>query len=78
MVGMSTATQIEKLKDDIANLEQIINTGATQVSEDGRVTTFDLAHCRNRLRELKAKLANLQNKRIPRPMFGSIDISGAE
>jgi len=75
---MSVATEIEKLKSEIANLEAIVNSGVTQVIEDGRVTSFDLAHCRNRLRELRAKLANLQGKRVPRPMFGSIDISGAE
>lgn len=75
---MSTATEIEKIKAEIANLEAIVNAGVTQVIEDGRVVSFDLTHCRNRLRELKAKLAWLQGKRVPRPMFGSIDISGAE
>lgn len=77
MGGMSI-TQIEQLKADIASLEAIVNSGVTQVVEDGRVTSFDLAHCRKQLRELRAKLANLQNKRVPRPMFGSIDISGVE
>ena len=75
---MSNATQIEQLKTDIASLEAIVNSGVTQVVEDGRVTTYDLKHCRSQLRELRAKLANLQNKRVPRPMFGSIDLSGAE
>lgn len=75
---MADTTQIEKLKEDIAALEAIVNSGVTQVVEDGRVTSFDLEHCRRQLRELRAKLANLQNKRVPRPMFGSIDISGVE
>lgn len=75
---MADTTQIEKLKEDIAALEAIVNSGATSVTEDGRSTTFDLKHCRHQLRELRAKLANLQNKRVPRPMFGSIDISGVE
>lgn len=74
----SNTTQIEQLKTDIAALEAIVNSGVTQVAEDGRVTSFDLKHCRAQLRELRAKLANLQNKRVPRPMFGSIDISGVE
>lgn len=75
---MSNVTLIEQLKADIASLEAVVNSGVTQVVEDGRVTTFDLEHCRRQLRELRAKLANLQGKRVPRPMFGSIDISGAE
>lgn len=75
---MSKATQIEKLKDDIASLEALINSGVTQVIEDGRVVSISQESCRSRLRELRAKLANLQNKRVPRPLYGSIDISGAE
>ena len=78
MGGMSNITQIEHLKADIASLEAVVNSGVTQVVEDGRVTSFDLEHCRRQLRELRAKLANLQNKRVPRPMYGSIDISGVE
>jgi len=69
---------IAQLQTDIAALEAIVNSGVNQVAEDGRVTSFDLKHCRAQLRELRAKLANLQNKRVPRPMFGSIDISGVE
>lgn len=78
MGGMSNITQVEQLKADIASLEAVVNSGVTQVVEDGRVTSFDLEHCRRQLRELRAKLANLQNKRVPRPMYGSIDISGVE
>ena len=73
-----SVTEIEQLKSDIAALEAIVRSGATSVSEDGRTTTFDLKHCRAQLRELRARLANLQGKRVPRPMFGSIDISRAE
>jgi hypothetical protein len=75
---MSNATQIEQLRGDISALEAIVNSGVTQVVEDGRSTSFDLEHCRRQLRELRAKLANLQGKRVPRPLFGSIDISRAE
>jgi hypothetical protein len=40
------------IDEQIAQLEQIMNTGATHISVDGVSTRFDLDQVRQRLREL--------------------------
>jgi hypothetical protein len=43
------------IADDIAALEELLNTAAQSVSTDGNHTSFDLDAARRRLAELKAQ-----------------------
>jgi hypothetical protein len=69
------ARNVTELKDAIANLEQILDSGASSISIDGETTTFDLGKVEERLRSLKAELATLQGKAPRRPLFNRIDLS---
>jgi hypothetical protein len=63
------------IKAAIANLETLLDSGASSVSVDGETTTFDLGAAQSRLRDLKAELATLQGKQSRRPLFNRIDLS---
>ena len=67
-------TQTE-LNTAIANLEQILDSGATTVAQDGSTTVFDLDRAAARLKDLKTELATLQGKKPRRPIFNRIDLS---
>ena len=66
---------VTELKEAIANLEQILDSGASSVTVDGETTTFDLAAVSSRIKDLKAELATLQGKKTRRPIFNRIDLS---
>ena len=61
-----------ELKAAIANLEAVLNSGATTVAQDGHTTVFNLKQASDRLRELRNELAQLQGKKNPRPLFTRI------
>ncbi len=63
------------IKEAIANLEQILDSGASSVTVDGETTTFDMKSVNARLSSLKAELATLQGKKTRRPIFNTIDLS---
>ncbi len=63
------------LKSAIANLEQILDSGASTVTIDGETTVFNLAHVESRLRSLKAELATVQGKKPRRNIFNGINLS---
>ena len=63
------------LKSAIANLEQILDSGASTVTIDGETTVFNLAHVESRLRSLKAELATVQGKKPRRNTFNGINLS---
>ncbi len=69
------ARPVNELKEAIANLEQILDSGATTVSVDGNTTVFNLDEARKRLKELQDELRQAQNKSRRRPIFNSIDLS---
>ena len=69
---MPTETE---LKTQIANLEAIVNTGASTVAQDGHTTVFDLDFANKRLRALRQELAVKQNKTTRRPIFNRINMS---
>ncbi len=69
------ARPVNELKEAIANLEQILDSGATTVSVDGNTTVFNLDEARKRLKELQDELRQAQNKSRRRPLFNSIDLS---
>ncbi len=71
---MSSKTTTE-LKEAIANLEQILDSGASSVSVDGETTTFDLKAIASRIKDLNAELATLQGKQNKRPIFNRLDLS---
>lgn len=75
---MPTSIEIEQLKTDIEHLQGVLNSGATSVTVDGQQTTFNLEHCRKQLRSKRAQLARAQGRRVPRPLSGSMDLSGME
>lgn len=70
-----SSRNVTELKEAIANLEQILDSGATTVAQDGSTTVFDLEHAANRLKDLKAELATLSGKKTRRPIFNRIDLS---
>lgn len=70
-----SSRSITEIKEAIANLEQILDAGATTVAQDGSTTVFDLDAAASRLRELKSELAGLQGKKSKRPIFNRIDLS---
>ena len=57
------------LKAAIANLEAVLNAGATTVAQDGHTTVFNLRASADRLRELKNELSALQGVAVRRPLF---------
>ena len=63
------------IKEAIANLEQILDSGASSVTVDGETTTFDMKSVNARLSSLKSELATLQGKKTRRPIFNTIDLS---
>jgi len=66
---------ITELKEAIANLEQILDSGASMITIDGETTQFDLDAVGARLKDLKAELSTLQGKKVRRPIFNRIDLS---
>ena len=58
-----------ELKAAIANLEAVLNAGATTVAQDGHTTVFNLRAAADRLRDLKTELADLQGTKNVRPLF---------
>jgi hypothetical protein len=66
---------VTELKEAIANLEQILDSGASMITIDGETTQFDLDAVGARLKDLKAELSTLQGKKIRRPIFNRIDLS---
>lgn len=69
-------TTREELKEQIENLERILNSGASSITEDGQTTTFDIQATRVRLNELRARLNKIEGRRARRPIMGQIDLSG--
>ena len=69
------ARNATELNDAIANLEQILDSGASSISIDGETTTFDLDKVEARLRSLRSELATIQGKAPRRPIFNKIDLS---
>tara|TARA_R100001463_G_scaffold96145_2_gene150666 strand:+ start:1187 stop:1399 length:213 start_codon:yes stop_codon:yes gene_type:complete len=66
---------VTELKEAIANLEQILDSGASMITIDGETTQFDLDAVVARLKDLKAELSTLQGKKVRRPIFNRIDLS---
>ncbi|MBU63422.1 MAG: hypothetical protein CMI26_13075 [Opitutae bacterium] len=66
---------VTELKEAIANLEQILDSGAAMITIDGETTQFNLEAVAARLKDLKAELSTLQGKKIRRPIFNRIDLS---
>ncbi|HLC08794.1 MAG TPA: hypothetical protein VJK06_05870, partial [Methyloceanibacter sp.] len=60
---------------EIAQLEQLINSAAKDVSADGLRTSFDLEQARRRLNELR-RLAG-GDLSLVRPKCASLDLGGA-
>ena len=72
---MSCNRGIADIKEAISNLEQVLDSGATTVAQDGSTTVFDLDRAAARLTDLKAELSTLQGKKKRRRIFNSIDLS---
>ncbi len=70
-----SSRSITELKEAIANLEQILDSGASSVSVDGETTTFDLNAVGARLNDLQKQLDSLQGKKNKRPLFNRINLS---
>ncbi len=55
---------------EIAEIEDILNSGITETMEDGQMVRLDLQHLRRRLSELK----RLSGQKKKRPRIGSINL----
>ena len=62
------------LKDAIENLEKLLDSGATTVTQDGHTTVFNPAHARVRLQELRRELARVRGQSSRRPFFVRINL----
>lgn len=64
-----------ELQTAISNLETLINSGASTVTQDGHTTVFNLGAANARLKSLRKELAILTGQQSRRPFFNRIDLS---
>lgn len=64
----------EEIEAAIASLEDLINSGATSVQQDGQTVAFDQTLGRKRLRELKQELATINGTKKVRPRAFNINL----
>lgn len=60
--------------DAIENLEKLLDSGASTVTQDGHTTVFDPKQARIRLQELRSELAVAQGRKPRRPLFVKINL----
>lgn len=72
--GTAVSNDITLVKASIETLEDLINSGATSVSQDGQTVAFDQGAARKRLRELKQQLATLEGSKRTRPRAFNINL----
>ena len=65
-----------ELKEQIENLEAILNSGATETLRDGHMVKFDHESIRKRIGELKAELAALTGKEPAKRLFYGMNLNG--
>lgn len=65
----------KKYQQEIAQLEQLINSATKAVSTDGLSTSFDLEHAQKRLAELRRLAAT--DMTLVRPKVASLNLGGA-
>ena len=65
-----------ELKEQIENLEAILNSGATETLRDGHMVKFDHDSIRKRIVELKAELAALTGKTVTKRLFYGMNLNG--
>ncbi len=70
-----SSRNVTEIKEAIAHLEAVLDSGATTVAQDGSTTVFDLDRAAARLLDLKAELATLQGKKKRRRIFNRINLS---
>ena len=70
---MAARTEAE-LIDAIENLEALLDSGASTVTQDGHTTVFNLDMAHKRLRELRRELAQIRGQRTRRPLFVRINL----
>lgn len=61
----------------IAELEEILNAGVTQVGVDGTNTSFDLNEVRKQLEYLKRTDTTGQYSAMVRPKFGTVRLDNS-
>lgn len=61
----------QTIDQEIADLEAILNAGATSMFTDGQKATWDLDQVRRRLGELRRRKDHMR-----RPRIATIDLSG--
>lgn len=72
-----SGTRREELKLKIKSLEDLLDSGASSITEDGQTTTFDREDARRQLLILRSELNKIEGRRSPRPIMGQIDISAS-
>lgn len=86
-IGVDTGTQSDDLKsicESIGAIEDLLDSGATSVTQDGQTVVFDRKDARKRLRQLQQRkldleaVANGTGRRAKRrrPLLNRIDLRG--
>ena len=65
----------QNYSEEIAQLEQLINSARRDVSTDGLRTGFDLEHATKRLAELR-RLHNGTDRSMVRPIVSTLNLGG--
>jgi hypothetical protein len=66
----------QDLQNRITELESLIDSGATSITQDGQTVAFDVTSARKRLRELKNELEKANDGPKRRPRIFTIDLRG--
>ena len=84
-IGADTGTQSGDLKsvcESIATIEDLLDSGATSVTQDGQTVVFDRKDARKRLRQLQQRKLDLEavatgrRAKRRRPLLNRIDLRG--
>ena len=65
-----------EIREKIAGLEAILDSGATETQRDGHIVKFNHSSIRKRLNELQMQLNELQGKPVEKRMFYGMNLNG--
>lgn len=81
-IAATGSPELQRLCESIESLEDLIDSGAKSVTQDGQTVAFDRADARKRLRQLLERKAILEaaatgasRPRKRRPLINRIDLS---
>ena len=83
-LGSTQSDELKRICESIRTIEDLLDSGATSVTQDGQTVVFDRKDARKRLRQLQQRkldleaVANGTGRRAKRrrPLLNRIDLSG--